>query len=66
MPTPSDQCSRVIQKLTALLHAAQGLAAVLVGKPLFVFVAEQERQCFHSKLTRLRQVEKKRSVPTAA
>lgn len=29
----------------------------LVGKPLFVFVAEQERQCFHSKLTRLRQVE---------
>jgi len=49
------------RKLTALLPCCSGSAAVLVGKPLFVFVAEQERQCFHSKLTRLRQVESEKN-----
>lgn len=33
----------------------------LAGKQLFVFVAEQERQCFHSKLTRLRHLDGKKN-----
>lgn len=46
-------------------RAAAGLLRVsqrfLAGKPLFVFVAEQERQCFHSKLTRLRHLDKEKN-----
>lgn len=42
-------------------RAAAGLLSVsqkfLVGKPLVVFVVKQQRQSFHSELTRLRQVE---------